>query len=113
MHHRAEHGLREATVKVTVEARDARDHEARGKVFSDVGISAHAERAAAVVGETALACERERIDDEVLSLTLLIAHPGTKVATGVPVSRQTPWLRNVDAEIRVIPVAAQSGLRIK
>src|SRR5207244_10028415 len=79
VHHRAEHRLGEAAVKVTVEALYARDYEARRKIFSNIGIGAHAERATTIVRQSALAGKCQRVHDEVLSQTLLIAHSGSQI----------------------------------
>src|SRR3954468_16201185 len=73
MHYRAQNSLGEVAVKVTVEALDAREYKAGRKIFGNIRISAHAERAASIVREAALTRESERIDYEVLTLTFLIA----------------------------------------
>src|SRR6185436_1026888 len=113
VHHGAEHGLCKATVKVMVEALDARDDKARRQIFRYICVGAHAEGVASVVCQPALVAEHVGIEDEILALTLLVADAGSQVASRVPVSRELPWLGHVDAEVGIVSVAGEARFDVE
>src|SRR6186997_733735 len=96
-----------------VEALHARDDKARGEVFRYICISAHAESVSAVVGETTLQIQSERIEHKIASLTPLIADARSQIAAGIPIGLQLPRFGDVDAEIRIIAIAIQTWLHIE
>ncbi len=106
MHHGAKHSLRELTVEVLVEALDARDDKARREILGDIGVGGEAECTPALVAQSALAANGERVENKVIAVSVLIADASSKIAAKLPVTRKLPGLGNVNADVGVARLRA-------
>jgi len=93
MQHGAKNSLSKPPVEILVEALNARENEAGRKVLRNIGVSTEAERAPAIVRQSAFATQCQRIQNEIITMRVLVAHSRTNVALELPVRRHGPGLR--------------------